>query len=156
MTSQNLSHFYISKKPLLLVFQSSTNLPKFRLPAPIGQKFDMVSRIFLKYKNGSNFFYDLLRPFPIHTVLPHIFKKNVITLLCKLKNVFMEHNQFVNKIALELVWKKTSHKHSLCVTTTIKKGRNKRKRPCRKGLLAKEVPLIEKCRAKETLWLTGW
>ena len=53
MTSPNLSHFYISKKPLL-VFQSSANLPNFRLPAPIGQNFERLVMVFLKYNNGSN------------------------------------------------------------------------------------------------------
>ena len=53
MTSPNLSHFYISKKPLLF-FQSSANLPNFRLPAPIGQNFERLVMVFLKYNNGSN------------------------------------------------------------------------------------------------------
>ena len=75
-----LSHFYISKK-FWKPWRKPANLPFFRLPAPIGQKFDMVSRIFLRYKDGSNFFYNLLRPLPIHTVLPHIFEKKGITLL---------------------------------------------------------------------------
>ena len=58
----------------------------------------MVSRTFLKYKNGSNFFYDLLRPFPIHTVLPHIFKKNVIKLIMTFvmlsENISQEMREF--------------------------------------------------------------
>ena len=48
--------------------------------------FFKVSRTFLKYENGSNFFYDLLRPFPIHTILPNVFKKNVITLIKSTKS----------------------------------------------------------------------
>ena len=70
-----MSHFHISKK-FWKPWRKPANLPYFRLPAPISQKFDMVSRTFLKYKNGSNFFYDLLRPLLIHTVLPHIFEKS--------------------------------------------------------------------------------
>ena len=31
-------------------------MPQFRQPAPIGQKFDMVSRTFLEYENGSKMF----------------------------------------------------------------------------------------------------
>ena len=80
---------FIFQKNLWKPWRKPANLPYFRLPAPIGHKFDMVSRTFLKYKNGSNFFYDLLRPFPIHTVLPHIFKKNVITLVLNSIVLFM-------------------------------------------------------------------
>ena len=69
-----LSHFYIKKK-LWKPWRKPANLPNFRLPAPIGQKFVIVSRVFLKYKNGSNFFYELLRPLPAHTELPHILEK---------------------------------------------------------------------------------
>ena len=53
MSSTNLSHFYIPKKSLL-VFQSSANLPNFRLPAPIGRNFERLVMVFLKYRNGSN------------------------------------------------------------------------------------------------------
>ena len=41
MTSPNLCHFYISKKPLLAC-QTSANLPNFRLSAPIGQNFEIL------------------------------------------------------------------------------------------------------------------
>ena len=39
-----------------------------------------VSIDFLQYKNGSKFFYDLLRPIPTYTEGPQIFKKIVIAL----------------------------------------------------------------------------
>ena len=45
---KNLSHFHISKK-FWKPWRKPANLPYFRLPAPIGQKFDMVSRTFLKF-----------------------------------------------------------------------------------------------------------
>ena len=48
----------------------------------IGQKFNRISIDFLQYKNGSKFFYDLLRPIPTYTEGPQIFKKIVIALLC--------------------------------------------------------------------------
>ena len=57
------------------------NLPHFRLPAPIGQKFNRISKDFLQYKNGSKNFYDLLRPIPTYTEGGQIFKKIVIALM---------------------------------------------------------------------------
>ena len=42
--------------------------------------FSKVSRTFLKYKNGSKIFYELLRSLPTYTELPHIFQKKLITL----------------------------------------------------------------------------
>ena len=77
---KNLSHFYISKKfwkpcqtfgrLVLAVWSRADWLVFFK-----------VSRTFLKYENGSNFFYELLRSILTYTELPHIFEKKVITLL---------------------------------------------------------------------------
>ena len=71
---KNLSHFYISKKfwkpcqtfgrLVLAVWSRADWLVFFK-----------VSRTFLKYENGSNFFYELLRSILTYTELPHIFEK---------------------------------------------------------------------------------
>ena len=78
---KNLSHFYISKKfwkpcqtfgrLVLAVWSRADWLVFFK-----------VSRTFLKYENGSNFFYELLRSILTYTELPHIFEKKVIMLDC--------------------------------------------------------------------------
>ena len=80
MTSPNLSHFYISKKPLL-VFQSSANLPNFRLPAPIGQNFERLVMVFLKYSNGSNLERSLLSIIQSFVANPSKIKMFLIRLL---------------------------------------------------------------------------
>ena len=46
-----------------------------------GLVFYEVSIDLLHYKNGSDFFYDLLKPIPTYTEGPHIFEKNVIALI---------------------------------------------------------------------------
>ena len=45
----------------------------------------MVSRVLFKYENDPKKFYELLRPLPSHTELPHIFGKKVITLTTTLE-----------------------------------------------------------------------
>ena len=89
MTSPNLSHFYISKKPLL-VFQSSANLPNFRLPAPIGQNFERLVMVFLKYINGSNFERSLLSTIQSFVGNPSKMKKILITLLSILPGCLLD------------------------------------------------------------------
>ena len=76
-----MSHFYIVKN-LWKPHRKPANLPHFRLPAPIGQKFNRISIDFLQSKNGSKNFYDRLRPIPTYTEGPQIFKKIVIALIC--------------------------------------------------------------------------
>ena len=83
MTSPNLSHFYISKKPLL-VFQSSANLPNFRLPAPIGQNFERLVMVFLKYNNGSNLERSLLSIIQSFVANPSKMKNFLIRLLIRM------------------------------------------------------------------------
>ena len=72
---QPIRYFYIVKN-LWKPHRKPVNLPYFRLPAPIGQKFNRISIDFLQYRNGSKKFYDLLRPIPTYTEGPQIFKKN--------------------------------------------------------------------------------
>ena len=86
MTSPNLSNFYISKKPLL-VFQSSANLPNFRLPAPIGQNFERLVMVFLKYNNGSNLERSLLSIIQSFVANPSKMKNFLIRLPSKLESV---------------------------------------------------------------------
>ena len=91
-----LSHFYISKKfwkpcqtfgrLVLAVWSRADWLVFFK-----------VSRTFLKYENGSNFFYELLRSILTYTELPHIFEKKVITLfyiLHLIRNSLLFHLNF--------------------------------------------------------------
>ena len=90
MTSPNLSHFYISKKPLL-VFQSSANLPNFRLPAPIGQNFKRLVMVFLKYNNDSNLKRSLLsiiQNFVANPSKMNIFFDQVTRYWIKVRNLF--------------------------------------------------------------------
>ena len=84
---KNLSHFYISKKfwkpcqtfgrLVLAVWSRADWLVFFK-----------VSRTFLKYENGWNFFYELLRSILTYTELSHIFEKKVITLFLRVQNQF--------------------------------------------------------------------
>ena len=68
------------KKKLWKPWRKPANLPNFRLPAPMGQRFHIVSRNFLKYRNGSIFFWAVETSPDPHWITPHFWKK-VITLL---------------------------------------------------------------------------
>ena len=101
MTSPNLSHFYISKKPLL-VFQSSANLPNFRLPAPIGQNFERLVMVFLKYNNGSNLERSLLSLIQSFVANPSKMKIFLIRLLHRVSETVTENAIFQNFIHIRI------------------------------------------------------
>jgi hypothetical protein len=75
-----LSHFYLVKK----VVQFIQSLG--RLVLAVTKMADWLNLyepglLFLHYKNGSKFFYELFRPISAHMRRPSDLKKNVITLL---------------------------------------------------------------------------
>ena len=53
-------------------------MPASRLPAPNGPDFARLAPLFLKSKNGSQEFYELLKPISTHTERPSNFKKIVL------------------------------------------------------------------------------
>ena len=69
-----LSHFYIVKT-VVLPLRNSTNMPASRLPAPNGPDITRLAPLYLKNKNGSKKFYELLRPISTHKERPSNFKK---------------------------------------------------------------------------------
>ena len=115
MTSPNLSHFYISKKPLL-VFQSSANLPNFRLPAPIGQNFERLVMVFLKYNNGSNLERSLLSIIQSFVANPSKMKIFLIRLMLIIGRLMDENKKFLfskNKYCFYFHIHQLDHKYAL-------------------------------------------
>ena len=55
-------------------------MPASRLPAPNGPDFTRLAPLFLKNKNGSKIFYELLRPISTHTERPSNFTKILLVL----------------------------------------------------------------------------
>ena len=82
MTSPNLSHYYISKKPLL-VSQSFGRLVLAVWSWADWQNFERLVMVFLKYKNGSNLERSLLSTIQSYVANPSKMKNFLITLLYK-------------------------------------------------------------------------
>ena len=66
---------------MVLSLRNSANMPASRLPAPNGPNFTRLAPLFLKDKNGSKNFYELLRPISTHTERPSNFIKILLVLL---------------------------------------------------------------------------
>ena len=66
---------------MVLPLRNSANMPASRLPAPNGPDFTRLAPLFLKIKNGSKNFYELLRPISTHTERPSNFIKILLVLL---------------------------------------------------------------------------
>ena len=56
-------------------------MPASRLPAPNGPDFTRLAPLFLKIKNGSKNFYELLRPISTHIERPSNFIKILLVLI---------------------------------------------------------------------------
>ena len=82
MTSPNLSHYYISKKPLL-VSQSFGRLVLAVWSWADWQNFERLVMVFLKYKNGSNLERSLLSTIQSYVANPSKMKIFLMTLLFK-------------------------------------------------------------------------
>ena len=67
-------------KTVVLPLRNSANMPASRLPAPNGPDFTRLAPLFLKIKNGSKNFYELLRPISTHTERPSNFIKILLVL----------------------------------------------------------------------------
>ena len=115
MTSLNLSHFCISKKPLL-VFQSSANLTNFRQPTPIGQNFERLVMVFLKYNNGSNLERSLLSIIQSFVANPSKMKIFLIRLMLIIGRLMDENKKFLfskNKYCFYFHIHQLDHKYAL-------------------------------------------
>ena len=87
MTSPNLSHYYISKKPLL-VSQSFGRLVLAVWSWADWQNFERLVMVFLKYKNGSNLERSLLSTIQSYVTNPSKTKNFLIMLLCVLNELW--------------------------------------------------------------------
>ena len=90
-----MSHFYIVKT-VVLPLRNSANMPASRLPAPNGPNFTRLAKLFLKIRNGSKTFYELLRPISTHTERP----SNFIKILLVLVRTYWKG--FLNELLLKL------------------------------------------------------